>query len=189
MTSRPEDKSATCGEPNEKCTPTSFLIRTLIGIAERRSGIDSISCRLAQLHFETATLLHRSLYGALQRHGLTDVQFAVLVVLFSTEPDPIAVSVLAEHAGVSASASADALEKLEVIKLVQRIRDHGHRPSSYARITDEGQDAVDAALRDYLQVAEAIASHIRPSTQRRMLSGYIDLLRGLAGGGLPATHG
>lgn len=171
-----------------KPTPTSFLVRTLINIAERRSGIDSIGCRLALLHFETSTLLHRSLYGALARHGLTDVQFAVLVVLFSTEPDAIAASVLTEHAGVSASAAGKAFESLEALKLVRRIRDKNLRHPLCVQITDEGQDAVDAALRDYLQVAEAIASHIRPSAQRAMLSGYIDLLRGLAGGGLSALH-
>ena len=88
-------------------TPASFAIRTLITIAERRNGIDDVRCRLALLHCETATLLHRSLRRALAPHRLSDLQFAVLVILFSTEPEPISASVLAEHAVVSRAAITD----------------------------------------------------------------------------------
>lgn len=167
----------------------SFLVRTLVAIAERRAGSDSLACRLALLHIEIATLLHRSLYRALACHRLTDVQFAVLVVLFSTEPDAIAMSVLAEHAAVSPSAASDALEKLESLDFARRTRDRFDRRVIYARITESGQKTVDAAVNDYLHVAEDAAAFIRPAAQRAMLSGYNDLGRGLSRPGQSPSGG
>ena len=161
-------------------TPASFAIRLLITIAERRKGIDADRCRLALLHFETATLLHRSLRRALARHKLTDLQFAVLVILFSTEPEPISASVLAEHAAVSRAAITDALDKLEALQFASRARDDADRRIIYVRISAAGQETVDAAINDYLHAAADAASEVRPAAQRAVLAAYLQLLRGLS---------
>ena len=166
-------------------TPASFAGRTLITIAERRRGIDGARCRLALLHCETARLLHRSLRRALAPHKLTDLQFAVLVILFSTEPEPIAASVLAEHAAVSRAAITNALDKLEALQFVSRARDDSDRRIIYVRITPAGQEAVDAAINDYLQAAADAARDLRPGTQRLLLAAYLQLLRGLTHPGAP----
>ena len=166
-------------------TPASFAIRLLITIAERRKGIDADRCRLALLHFETATLLHRSLRRALARHKLTDLQFAVLVILFSTEPEPISASVLAEHAAVSRAAITDALDKLESLQFASRARDDSDRRIIYVRITPAGQEAVDAAINDYFHAAADAARELRPGTQSVLLAAYLQLLRGLSAAGKP----
>ena len=176
---------ASSPEGESDLTPASFAIRTLITIAERRRGIDADRCRLALLHVETATLLHRSLRRALAPHKLTDLQFAVLVILFSTEPEPISASVLAEHAAVSRAAITDALDKLESFQFASRARDDSDRRIIYVRITPAGQEAVDAAINDYLHTAADAAREVRPAAQRAVFADYLQLLRGLSNSGNP----
>jgi DNA-binding MarR family transcriptional regulator len=168
-------------------TTASFVVRTLIAIAERRQAIDGARCRLALLHFETATLLHRSLRRALAPHKLTDLPFAVLVILFSTEPEPISASVLAEHAAVSRAAITDALDKLESLQFASRARDDSDRRIIYVRITPAGQEAVDAAINDYLHAAADAACDVRPAAQRALLAAYLQLLRGFSDSGKPRS--
>ncbi|MBI5692300.1 MAG: MarR family transcriptional regulator [Verrucomicrobia bacterium] len=163
----------------------SFAVRTLIDIAARRKGIDDTRCRVALLHFETATLLHRSLRRALKPHKLTDLQFAVLVILFSTEPEPISASVLAEHAAVSRAAITEALDKLEALQFATRARDDADRRVMYVRITAAGQETVDAAINDYLRTAEVATRYVGPAAQRAVLVAYLQLLRGLSVNGQP----
>jgi DNA-binding MarR family transcriptional regulator len=176
---------ATSPDVDGDMASASFAIRTLITIAERRKGIDADRCRLALLHFETTTLLHRSLRRALAPHKLTDLQFAVLVILFSTEPEPISASVLAEHAAVSRAAITDALDKLESLQFASRARDDSDRRIIYVRITAAGQETVDAAIVDYLRAAEEATRYVRPAAQRAVLAAYLQLLRGLSDSGKP----
>lgn len=160
--------------------PASFAVRVLITIAERRKGIDAVRCRLALLHLETATPLRRSLHRTLAFRQLTDLQFAVLVILFSTEPEPLSASVLAEHAAVSRSSITDALDQLESLRLVTRTRDHLDRRVTYVRITSAGQDTVDATINDYLHAAADAVRRVRPEAQRALIAAYLQLLRGAA---------
>lgn len=179
-------------EPNASAesdlTTTSFAVRTLVTIAERRKGVDAARCRLALLHFESAMLIHRSLRRSLARHKLSDLQFAVLVILFATEPEPLSASVLAEHAEVSRSAITDALDRLETAKLLTRTRDEFDRRVTYVRITALGLEAADRAINDYLRAAEEAVRQFRPTAQRVLLAAYLELLRTLSRGGDCATE-
>ena len=40
------------------------------------------------------------------------------------------------------------------------------------------QETIDRAINEYLQVAQQTASRVRSGSQRAMLAGYLDLLRG-----------
>ena len=157
----------------------SFPVQALIAIAERRKSIDAPRSRLALLHAETATLLHGSLRRVLARRSLSDLQFAVLVILFSTEPEPLAASVLAEHAVVSRPSITHALDELEQRNYVTRTSDDANRRVTYVRITAAGQDTVDVAVDEYLRAAAAAARLIRPAEQRTLFAAYLQLLRGL----------
>jgi DNA-binding MarR family transcriptional regulator len=169
-------------------TTTSFAVRTLVTIAERRKGVDAARCRLALLHVDSAMLIHRCLRGALARHKLSDLQFAVLVILFSTEPEALSASVLAEHASVSRSAITDTLDKLEATKLLTRSRDEFDRRVIYVRITSTGQEIIDRAINDYLRAAEEAVHQLRSSAQRVLLSASLELLRTLPKSGEPAAR-
>ena len=132
----------------------SFAVRSLVSIAERRKGINAARCRLALLHSESSALIHRGLRRTLAQHKLSDLQFAILVILFSTEPEPLSVSVLAEHANVFRSVLTETLDKLEKARLLTRTRDEFDRRVTYTRITPTGLETVDHAINDYLQTAE-----------------------------------
>lgn len=160
--------------------PASFAIRVLITIAERRSGIDAARCRLALLHLEAATPLRRGLHRTLALSKLSDLQFAILVVLFSTEPEPISASVLAEHTAVSRASITNSLDQLEALRLVIRTRDTLDRRVTYVQITPAGQEKVDAAINDYLHAASDAVRHVRSGAQRTLIGAYLQLLRGAA---------
>jgi DNA-binding MarR family transcriptional regulator len=184
-----EDHRETTNSADSDWGSASFAVQALISIADRRKGIDAARSRLALLHAETATLLHGSLRRALARRGLSDLQFAILVILFSTEPEPLAASVLAEHAAVSRASVTEALDKLEARHFVSRIRDDVDRRVMYVRITPTGQDMVDVAVNDYLHAAAEAARLVRPAEQRALFAAYLQLLRGLTKRGeAPHAH-
>ena len=127
--------------------------RTLLALAGGRNGIDAARCSLVFAHLGTAERLRRCLRSALARHGLSDLQFAVLVVLFEIEPESAPMAVLANRAGVSRSAATDALDTLEALRLASRTRDHRDRRVIQVRITAAGRAKVDRAISDYLHAA------------------------------------
>lgn len=161
-------------------TTASFAVRTLIAIAERRKGVDAARCRLALLHFESAMLIHRNLHRTLMQHRLSDLQFVVLVILFSTEPEPLSASVLAEHARVSRSAMTDTLDKLEAAGSLTRTRDEFDRRVVYVRITSAGQAIVDRAINDYLHTAEDAVRQLHPPARHVLIAAHLELLHALS---------
>jgi len=138
--------------------------RTLLAIAGRRIGIDVALCRLAFVHLGAASRLRRGLQSTLTRHRLSELQFAILVVLFENEAKPIAMAVLARHAAVSRSAVTDALDSLEALRFASRAREHGDRRILLVRLTAAGRKTVDQAINDYLHcVMQAATSASRNS--------------------------
>jgi DNA-binding MarR family transcriptional regulator len=127
--------------------------RTLLALAGCRSGIDTARCELAFSYLGAAARMRCGVRSALARHQLSDLQFAILVVLFEAEPEPIPMAILADHAGVSRSAVTDALDGLEISGLANRARDRRDRRIIQARITAAGCEKTDQAINDYLGAA------------------------------------
>lgn len=132
--------------------------RTLLALAGGRSGIDPTRCELAFAYLGAAARMHCGVRRALARHRLSDLQFAILVLLFAVEPEPIPMAILADHAGVSRSAVTDALEGLEASGFATRARDRRDRRVIQVRITAAGCEKTDQAINDYLEVAERAAN-------------------------------
>lgn len=131
--------------------------RTLLALAGGRNGSDAARCSLAFAHLGSAERLRGCLRGALGRHRLSDLQFAILVLLFAAEPESVPMAVLADQAGVSRSAVTDAVDSLEVSGLAIRARDRGDRRIIHGRITAAGREKIDKAIDDYLSVATQAA--------------------------------
>lgn len=127
--------------------------RKLLALAGGRNGIEAARCSLAFAHLASAERLRCRLRSALARHQLSDLQFAILVLLFEVEPEPIPMAVLANHSGVSRSAVTDAFDGLEASGLASRTRDRSDRRIVHGRITAAGREKVDQAVDDYLDVA------------------------------------
>lgn len=131
--------------------------RTLLALADRRSGNEAACCRLVFAHLGTAARVRSCLQDALVRHHLSDLQFATLVVLSESEPEPVPMAVLAGQTGVSRSAMTDALDKLEALGFAGRTRDRTDRRIIGVRVTAAGREKADQAMNDYLHAASHAA--------------------------------
>jgi DNA-binding MarR family transcriptional regulator len=126
--------------------------RTLLALAGGRNGIDAARCSLAFAYLGDAERLRGCLRSALARHRLSDLQFAILVLLFAAEPDSVPMAVLAHRAGVSRSAVTDAFDGLDASGLASRARDRRDRRIIHGRITAAGHEKIDKAIDDYLYI-------------------------------------
>jgi DNA-binding MarR family transcriptional regulator len=132
--------------------------RTLLALAGGRSGIDPARCEIAFSHLGAAARMRGAVRSALARHRLSELQFAILVLLFEVEPEPIPMAILADHAGVSRTAVTDALDGLEAAGCTTRARNRRDRRVIQVRITVAGREKTDQAINDYLGAAEHAAN-------------------------------
>lgn len=137
--------------------------RTLLALAGGRNGIDAARCSLAFAHLGAAERLRGCLRRALARHRLSDLQFAILVLLLAAEPDSVPMAVLAHRAGVSRSAVTDAFDSLDASGLASRARDRGDRRIIHGRITAAGREKIDKAIGDYLNITTQIGGFEEPA--------------------------
>jgi len=152
--------------------------RTLIAIARQRQGLDAPRCAVVFEHLDTNALLQTALRRPLAEYQLSDLKFAVLVVLFTLDPDPSTPADLAQHTGVSRSAITDALDQLTAQKSIVRERDDRDRRTIYIRLTAAGRKVLDRALPPYLRAVGDIARLLDPTTQSDLLRGYALLKEG-----------
>lgn len=158
----------------------SLPCRTLLAVARQRPGLDAARCAAVFDFLDAAGAGEAALHGALAKYHLSDLKFAVLVVLFTLDPDPSTPADLAQHAGVSRSAITDALDRLAGQKYVVRQRDPSDRRSIYVRLTGPGRKLMDRALGQYLRTAGEIARLLDGPAQSRLLGGCALLKEGAA---------
>lgn len=156
----------------------SLAAHALIAIARQREGFDAERCQLVLAHLDTSTMLHTAIHQALAPHRLSELQFGVLLVLFSLDPDPIGSADLAVHTAVSRSAITDALDHLEARKLVTRTRDHTDRRVIYVRLTAEGRALVEPATLDVLRVVQSVTRFLDTAVRQNVLAGCALLQEG-----------
>ncbi|WP_414662205.1 MarR family winged helix-turn-helix transcriptional regulator [Horticoccus sp. 23ND18S-11] len=152
--------------------------RTLLAVARRRKGLDATRCQVVFAHLDAAHALQHTLQQSLAAHGLTELQFAVLVALFALDPEPVAPADLADYTAVSRAAITDAVVRLESLQLLSRARDVADRRVFQLHLTATGQIAVERALMAYLRAAGASARMIKPDLQQELLSAYQRLQEG-----------
>lgn len=154
--------------------------RTLVAVARQRKGLDPEACKLVFAHLDTTLAMQSSLQGVLAQHGLSELQFAVLVALFALDPEPVMPADLADYAAVSRAAVTESLTRLEAQGLVHRTRDAIDRRAHHLHLTDRGRGTTEIALGHYLGAVGGIARFLEPSTQGELLSAYQKLQRGAA---------
>jgi MarR family transcriptional regulator, 2-MHQ and catechol-resistance regulon repressor len=101
--------------------------------------------------------LRRQLNGSLAEHGLTVTDYEVLVEL-AREPDGVRRVDLAERVQLTASGITRLLDGLEGCGLVTRAECKTDRRVTYAVITGEGREKVEAAARTHLERIRALFS-------------------------------
>jgi DNA-binding MarR family transcriptional regulator len=117
--------------------------------AERYPDSD-ISAVSGFLHLlRVATDLSVALDTCLSKHGLLQGRWWVLILLMREESKTSTPSVLAEKAGVTRATMTGLIDGLEQNGLVELIYTKDDRRSVLIRLTDAGQDKLDAVMPDY----------------------------------------
>lgn len=158
----------------------SLAAHALIAIARQREGFDAERCRLVFEHLDTSTMLHAAIHQTLAPHHLSELQFGVLVVLFSLDPELISSADLAAHTAVSRSAITEALDNLEMQKLVIRTRDTHDRRVIHVRLSAAGRALVEPATLGFLRTVQTVTRYLDDSVSPKMLAGYARLQQGAA---------
>jgi len=156
----------------------SLAAHALLAIARQRQGFDAERCRLVLEHLETSSAVHAAIHQALAPYRLSELQFGVLVVLFSLDPDPIGSADLAVHTAVSRSAITEALDSLEARKLVTRTRDTRDRRVIYVRLSAAGREVVEPATLGFLQAVQDITRLLDAKVRQDVLTGCALLQEG-----------
>lgn len=150
----------------------SFAVHTLLSVARQREGFDPERCRLVLEHIDTGASMHATLQRALAQHGISELQFAVLLVLFTLEPTPTGAAELAAYTAVSRSAITEALEHLEARQLVTRTRDAADRRIVSAQLTDAGRALIEPVTLEFLRTLDGVARLVDAGLCERLRRGY-----------------
>jgi len=117
--------------------------------AERYSDAD-VTAVSGFLHLlRVATDLSVALDACLSKHGLLQGRWWVLILLMREDSKTSTPSVLAEKAGVTRATMTGLIDGLEQNALVERVYTKDDRRSVLIRLTDAGQDKLDAVMPDY----------------------------------------
>ena len=158
----------------------SLACRTLASVARQRKGLDAARCHLVFEHLDTALSVQAALHRTLAPYHLSDLQFGVLVVLFTLDPEPVMPADLADYTAVSRAAITDAVVRLESLQLISRTRDEADRRVYHLHLTAKGRTTVDEAVVRYLTAVGAVARYVETDAQRGVLTAYQRLQRGAA---------
>lgn len=158
----------------------TLAFRTVLAAARQRNGLDEARCHLVLEFLSTAAAANAALHRQLADLGLSELKFAVLVVLFALDPAPATPADLAIHTSVTRSAITDALDGLEARDLLVRQRDTHDRRLIYVQLTDAGRASADAALTRFLQAAGQLARYVPPANQNALLHACAQLHEGAA---------
>lgn len=156
----------------------SLAAHALIAIARQRGGLEADRCRLVLEHLDTSEAVRTAIHHALAPHALSELQFAVLVVLFSLEPDPVGSAELAVHTAVSRSAITEALDHLEERKLVTRTRDTRDRRMIFVSLSAAGRALVEPATLGFLRAVQDITRLLDAKVRHHVLTGCALLQEG-----------
>lgn len=156
----------------------TLVFHTILAAARQRNGLNEARCRLVLEFLSAATAANASLHRKFAGLELSELKFAVLVVLFVVDPAPATPADLATHTGVTRSAMTGALDGLESSGFVLRQRDTHDRRVIYVELTDAGRTAANAALTTFLQTASELARFVRPAEQQALLHACAQLHEG-----------
>ncbi len=142
---------------------TGLVERTLLAVARQRPGFDEKRCRLALDCLVTGQAVRGALQTCLHQSGLSELRFAVLVILFALEPNATTAADLASHAGVTRSSITEALDGLQAHNFIRRQRDSVDRRAIYVRLTKAGRALAEEALLAYLHTATQVTRFVTPT--------------------------
>lgn len=140
--------------------PGTFVFRTLSAMARQRKELSDAHCGAVTELLHTSFIVQRALQGQLEKTGLTDLKFAVLVALYALDPNPVTTTDLAFYTGCTRSAVTKAVATLYARKLLATARDDADGRVKYLRLTPPGRRLSEITALAYLgsigQMARAL---------------------------------
>jgi DNA-binding MarR family transcriptional regulator len=146
-------------------SPYSLVVRTLLGFARQRSGLDETSCQFVLEWLQTGVAIRKVLQRSLESHGLTELKFSILAALLTLDQNSTMETDLANLACVTRPSVTNALDELQEQRLVARVRDTTDRRIINVHLTKKGHIVIGAALQHYLQTAEHLARFVGKDVQ------------------------
>lgn len=159
----------------------TLAAHSLLSIARQREGFNAECCRLVLEHMDTTNALQTAIHKALSAYQLSELQFAVLMVLFTLDPEPLGAAEIAMHTGASRSAMTEALDHLEGRALVSRTRETHDRRIFSVRLLAAGRELIEPATLDLLRTLTGITRFVTPEARDSLRGGYALLQEGSAG--------
>lgn len=156
----------------------TLAAHSLLSIARQREGFNAECCRLVLEHLDTTNALQTAIHHTLGAYQLSELQFGVLMVLFTLDPEPLGTAEIAMHTGVSRSAMTEAIDHLEARSLVTRTRESHDRRVSSVRLLDAGRALIEPATLHLLRTLTGITRFVTPEARDHLRGGYALLQEG-----------
>ena len=118
-----------------------------------------------------ASIFERSYGDAFEPFGISDNDYGLLAPLRRTGvPFELTPTELAKHRMITSGGMTAAIDRLERRGLVARVPNPTDRRGSLVRLTDEGRQAVDAAMTEHVQIEHRLAAALDHAEQEQLAS-------------------
>jgi DNA-binding MarR family transcriptional regulator len=146
----------------------NLVFRTLVSIARHRPGMDEERCEALMDLIAVAEETRSTLRQALHSLELTEVQFAILMVLLALDPEPVFPASLADHSGVSRASITESVDQLHALGFSARQRSSADRRNWLITLTPEGRRIADKAAVMVLTTLTGLGRPLEPPAPRAL---------------------
>ncbi len=148
----------------------TLVFRTLLAIARQRPDYDELRSHALLELLATADAVRTKVKLRLQGLSLSELQFAVLVVLLALDPEPVLPTTLATHTSASRGTMTEILDHLLARGCIERQRSKEDRRSYLITLTETGRDLTDRAEAAVLQSFAQLGSPLVEPAPRALLA-------------------
>ena len=148
----------------------TLVFRTLLAIARQRTDYDELRSHALLEMLAAADAVRANLRCRLHALGLSESQFATLVVLRALDPESVLPTTLAHHVGASRATMTAVLDHLHVRLLIVRDRSHEDRRNYLITLTDAGRALADNAEMALLRGCSELARALNGPAPRALLA-------------------
>lgn len=148
----------------------TLVFRTLLAIARQRTDYDELRSHALLEMLAAADAMHGKIRHRLQELALSELQFAVLVVLLALDPEPVLPTTLATHTNASRATMTDILDQFLERTLIARQRSTEDRRNYLITLTDTGRTLADKAENLVLHALAEIAQPLVEPAPRALLA-------------------
>ncbi|SEP14511.1 MarR family winged helix-turn-helix transcriptional regulator [Propionispora vibrioides] len=120
--------------------------KTLQELSRKKPELDVLSLESMLKFLRTAYEMHNTIYGVLEKYGLSKGKFTALIIMYSEGQAGMNPSEIAEKAGVSRAAITGLLSRLERDGLIERQNDLHDGRMTTVRLSSKGVKLMDKVL-------------------------------------------